>query len=98
MARIKVISAPSAAQRAKVAPAKNSAGKSSIEEYLLRLTSIEIDFDIDDALETLDRLELWKDREEFRVVPVEEATKKLERHSQDGLSRGYHARLLGIAE
>ena len=72
--------------------------KAEIEEYLSKLTSIEVDFDIDDAIETLNRLDLWKDRAELRVLGLAEASEKLELHALQGLSRDYHAGLLGIAE
>ncbi len=70
--------------------------KSEIEKYLQKLTSIEVDFDLQDAIETLDRLHLWKDRGELRVIGIEEASQKLELHCQQGLSRDYHVSLLGI--
>lgn len=75
-----------------------SAVKAEIEEYLQELTSVELDFDIDDAIETLDRLGLWKDRERLQVLGMDVASATLERHTKEGLSRGYHAGLLGIAE
>ena len=78
--------------------ARNAAIKAEIEAYLKELTKIEVDFDIDDAIETLDRLSLWKDRTELRVIGLDEASGKLETHCQQGLSRDYHAGLLGIVE
>lgn len=72
--------------------------KSEIERYLQNLTSIDVDFDINDAIETLDRLGLWKDRIRMQVDGIEEAAAKLELHCRQGLSRDYHAGLLGIAE
>lgn len=75
-----------------------SAIKAEIEAYLARLTKIDVDFDIDDAIETLDRLDLWKDRATLQVIGLEDASKKLEMHCQQGLSRDYHAGLLGIAD
>ena len=72
--------------------------KSEIEHYLQKLTEIEVDFDINDAIETLERLDLWKNRSQLRVIGIDEASTKLEVHCQQGLSRDYHAGLLGIAE
>ena len=72
--------------------------KSEIEEYLKDLTSIEVDFDINDAIETLTRMDLWKDRLKLQVIGISEASSKLEAHCQLGLSRDYHAGLLGIAD
>lgn len=79
-------------------PASETGVKTGIEKYLHELTSIEVDFDIDDAIETLDRLGLWKDRVELRVLGMAEASTKLELHARLGLSRDYHAKLLGIAD
>ncbi|MCZ6539132.1 MAG: DUF3754 domain-containing protein [Chloroflexi bacterium] len=72
--------------------------KTAIEDYLLGLTSIKVEFDINDAIETLDRLNLWKDRAELRVLDIDRASAKLELHARQGLSRDYHADLLGIAD
>jgi hypothetical protein len=72
--------------------------QAEIESYLYRLTSTEVDFDINDAIETLARLDLWKDRLELRVIDIDQAADKLKLHCQQGLSRDYHAGLLGIAE
>ena len=78
--------------------ASESGIKTDIEQYLNKLTSVEVDFDIKDAVETLDRLELWKDRSKFQVTAIDEASGKLELHCRQGLSRDYHAGLLGIKE
>jgi hypothetical protein len=72
--------------------------KDEIEAYLKKLTSVDVDFDIDDAIETLDRLGLWKDRSKLQVLGTDDSSSKLELHTQQGLSRDYHANLLGIAE
>lgn len=72
--------------------------KSEIEKYLKNLTSTDVDFDITDAIETLTRMDLWKDRLELLVIGITEASSKLEAHFQQGLSRDYHAGLLGIAD
>ncbi|HIK90246.1 MAG TPA: DUF3754 domain-containing protein [Dehalococcoidia bacterium] len=75
-----------------------SAIKDEIEKYLLDLTEIEVDFDIEDAIETVTRFDLWKDRDSLHVISIEEASSKLENHCHQGLSRNYHAGLLGIAD
>ena len=72
--------------------------KSEVEKYLKDLTSIDVDFDVTDAIETLARMNLWKDRLELRVIDIPEASGKLEAHCQQGLSRDYHAGILGIAD
>jgi hypothetical protein len=58
--------------------------KLDIERYLHKLTEIEVN--------------LWKDRSNLRVDGIVVAATKLELHCQQGLSRDYHAGLLGIAE
>jgi hypothetical protein len=78
--------------------ASGSAIKAEIEAYLKKLTSIDVDFDIDDAIETLTRFDLWIDRSELRVMGIADATEKLTHHAQQSLSRDYHAGLLGIAD
>jgi hypothetical protein len=75
-----------------------AAVKAEIQDYLRGLTSIDVDFDVNDAIETLTRLGLWKDRLELRVMDLSEAAPRLENHWKQGLSRDYHARLLGIGE
>lgn len=72
--------------------------KTEIEAYLKGLTSIDVDFDVSDAIETLERMDLWRDRAELRVDGIAEATEKLDEHARLGRSRGYHAGLLGIGE
>jgi len=72
--------------------------KAEIEKYLLDLTKIDVDFDIDDAIETVTRFDLWKDRDSLQVISIAEASAKLELHCQQGLSRNYHADMLGIAD
>lgn len=79
-------------------PASETGIKTEIEKYLNELTSIAVDFDMSDAIETLNRLGLWKDRAELQVLGMAEANAKLELHARQGLSRGYHAGLLGIAD
>jgi len=75
-----------------------SSVKLEIEEYLSSLTGITVDFDIHDAVETLERLELWKERSKLLVKSVDESEALLKNHCQEGLSRDYHASLLGMTE
>lgn len=49
-----------------------------------------INFDAPDALETLDRLDLWTDRASRRVRPPAEALETLRRHWIDRRSESYH--------
>ena len=67
-----------------------------IQKYLHERLSVRVDFDIDDAVETLDRLDLWQDRTTMRVVDPAVACERLERHWKEQRTRHYHAGLLGI--
>ncbi|MEO0512463.1 MAG: DUF3754 domain-containing protein [Planctomycetota bacterium] len=52
------------------------------------------DFDAPDAIETLERLQLWQDREALTVVDPAAAPRRLGQHWQDRRSEGYHAHWL----
>ncbi|MDA1036000.1 MAG: DUF3754 domain-containing protein, partial [Chloroflexi bacterium] len=60
------------------------------ENYLSTKLGIDVNFDIHDALETMDRLALWEDREALRVVPPEEALTILDEHRRQRRSANYH--------
>lgn len=75
-----------------------SSVKAEIEEYLKGLTGITVDFDIEDAVETLERLELWEERSHLLVKSIDDAEVLLKNHCQEGLSRDYHASLLGVTD
>ncbi len=65
----------------------------AIERFLAERFHAEVDFDIDDALETLDRLGLWSHRGELRTLLPEEAFRKAEAHAEGGASVSYHSTL-----
>jgi hypothetical protein len=80
----------------KLAPESFADLERLIQSYLRERTGITCDFDMDDAVETLDRLDLWEDREKLRALPPEQAAGKLEEHWTELGSENYHAGLLGI--
>ena len=62
----------------------------AVENYLDAHFSCRVDFDAEDALETLTRLKLWQDQAAFRVLPPDEAIALLDDHWRGGRSREYH--------
>jgi hypothetical protein len=56
--------------------------KTRAEKYLYEKFGAEVDFDVEDAIEKLERLGLWADRSELRVVSMEEAMVLLESASR----------------
>lgn len=60
------------------------------ERYLSAKLGISVNFDVHDALETMDRLELWQDRDSLRVVPPEQALTILDDHRRHRRSANYH--------
>ncbi len=60
------------------------------ERYLSAKLGIDVNFDVDDALETIDRLSLWEDRDALRVVPPKQALTILEEHRRERRSASYH--------
>ncbi len=67
-----------------------------IQNYLKERIGIDVDFDIHDAVETLERLGLWVDQDSFKVLDIEEGIAELEQHRIERRSVDYHAQLLGI--
>ena len=63
------------------------------ERYLSAKVGIDVHFDVEDALETMDRFALWEDRDALRVVPPEEALAILEAHRRERRSANYHVEL-----
>jgi len=61
-----------------------------IEAWIERTFDRRIDYDCADALETLDRLNLWKDRAALRPLDPDEALRRLERHWASRVTEGYH--------
>jgi len=64
-----------------------------VEHVLRREFDVEVEFDVNDAISTISRLSLWRDRDGFRVLPVEEATAALEKSPGDAERRAAHEHL-----
>lgn len=63
------------------------------ERYLGERLGVPVNFDMPDAVETLDRFGLWEDRDAMRVVPPDRALAILEQHRLERRSADYHSRL-----
>jgi hypothetical protein len=61
-----------------------------VEAWLHETFAVDVDFDGPDAVETLDRLGLWTDRERWRVMPPAEAIAELDKHWRQRRSLRYH--------
>ncbi len=61
-----------------------------VAEYFAQRFALGIDFDASDAIETLTRLNLWRDTVALRVVPCDEALRRLRNHYADRRSTDYH--------
>jgi hypothetical protein len=66
-----------------------------VEAYLKATFDVDVNFDMPDALETMDRLGLWENRGRLGVVPPEQALALLETHRLERRSADYHA---GVVE
>jgi hypothetical protein len=62
------------------------------ERWLARAFDVQVDFDVSDALEELDRLGLWDDREAWRVCPPAQAIERLDAWSRARRAEHYHVR------
>lgn len=69
-----------------------------VEQYLRERFGIRVDFDVADAVETLDRLALWQDRPKLRVLPSSAAIARLREHWQQRRSQHYHRLRCGSAD
>ncbi|WP_197527143.1 DUF3754 domain-containing protein [Pirellulimonas nuda] len=67
--------------------------REAIEAFLAERFSVQVDFDINDAIETLNRLGLWAHRGELRTLLPEEAVRHADAHAENGLSVAYHSTL-----
>jgi hypothetical protein len=65
--------------------------EAAIEAWLHDRFGIDVDFDGPDAVETLDRLALWSDRERWKVMAPAEAIAQLDKHWRQRRSLRYHA-------
>lgn len=61
-----------------------------VSEFLRRRFHVNVKFDAPDAVRTLERLRLWNDRDEFRVLPPERALDRLREHWQVRRSERHH--------
>jgi hypothetical protein len=75
---------------AKEAPADVRELDGWIEDWLRERFGVEVNYDCPDAIETLDRLGLWADRDALKIQPTEVALERLEAHWRERRSAGYH--------
>ncbi len=66
-----------------------------VRTWLRDRFDVKVDFDTPDALESLDRLELWADRARIEVVGADEAVRRLEAHWNERRTSGYHVSQVG---
>lgn len=66
-----------------------------VEAYLAEKLNAEVDFDVDDAVETITRLNLWKRDGSQQVLPPDEALRELRDYLCHEASRSYHQARLG---
>ena len=66
-----------------------------VAEYLKQRFDLSIAFDAPDAIETLTRLNLWRDTVALRVIPCEEAARRLRKHWSGRRSAAYHVSAAG---
>jgi hypothetical protein len=64
--------------------------KSHVEKWLADRFGVEVRFDLPDALETMTRLELWRDESRLLVKAPRDALALLDEHWRDRRSIGYH--------
>lgn len=69
-----------------------------IEGYLQEKLGVEVDFDLEDAIETITRLELWRAAGSQETLPPKQAVKKLEKHCQQRRSADYHLEANGLTD
>lgn len=65
-----------------------------IEEWIEKTFLIALDFDCPDAIETLDRLNLWKDRSSMEALSPKEALETLAMHWKGRFTESYHIRTM----
>lgn len=75
--------------------AKDAESLSSLAKaWIAERFYVELDYDVADALESIDRLGLWEDRESMRVVSPEVALARLVAMWRDRDTEDYHARAM----
>lgn len=65
------------------------------DAWLTTVTGKPVNFDCPDALRTLDRLGLWADRAQRRVLPIDAAIHTLQRHWRERRTERHHLDALG---
>lgn len=65
-----------------------------VETWLESTFDVDIDFDGPDAIESLDRFDLWADRAAWRVVDPPEAIARLDRHWSTRRTKDYHLEMI----
>lgn len=66
------------------------------EQWLAGAFGTAVDFDVTDALESLDRFALWSDRAAFRVLPPQRARMHLETLWRERITEDYHASMVKV--
>src|SRR5690606_40914785 len=51
--------------------------KAAAEAWVQRAAGVSVDFDVEDAMETIDRLALWHDRDRLQLLPPGAAAEAL---------------------
>lgn len=64
--------------------------KARVERLLTDTFGSAIDFDVKDAIQTLDRMKLWNDRASWRVLPLEQAAARLSAHWIERRTEPHH--------
>lgn len=72
--------------------------RAAAERFLHDECGATVAFDVADALETLDRLDLWTDRQRLRVVPPDEAVRRLSAHWSSRRTLDYHDRIVALRD
>ena len=62
----------------------------AVEAFLFKAFGCHVDFDVEDALETMTRLDLWADRDSFSPLSPEKAVRLLDEHWNQKRSLDYH--------
>lgn len=68
-----------------------------VESYLQERFDLSLDFDVHDALRTLQRLNLWQDAARYAVAPAAAALQRLRDHVQSGRTADCHAKAVSAA-
>lgn len=64
-----------------------------VNDYLKQKFNVEVQFDAADAIETMERLNLWEDATTLKTMSAAETVARLGEHWQKRASRQYHERM-----